>query len=180
MCVLPRSPGCRRGSSKVQNSKVAFIRSFRFGVRCRFCKGILRFRGAKCPKFSRVAPRAGAAMRLTAGAAGFLFNKCYTDSPEGLAEIRENRRKQLRTAVTLLAGERENPCSQYSSCYKCRKTRRLETRRFALSLFIASFHSFFFCLTRQHGRLRERIQDILIAHILRDTQPAPCDKHDRG
>ena len=36
-----------------------------------------------------------------------VFNKCYTDSPENLAEIRENRRKQLRTAVTLFAGERD-------------------------------------------------------------------------
>ena len=44
-------------------------------VRRRLCKGILRFRGAKCPKFSRVAPRAGAAMRLTAGAARFFVQQ---------------------------------------------------------------------------------------------------------
>ena len=30
VCFLPRSPGRRRGGSKVQNSIVAFIRSFRF------------------------------------------------------------------------------------------------------------------------------------------------------
>ena len=44
-------------------------------VRRRLCKGILRFRGAKCPKFSRVAPPAGAAMRLTAGAARFFVQQ---------------------------------------------------------------------------------------------------------
>ena len=59
--------------------------------------------------------------------------------------------------------------SQYSS-YKG-KTRRLETRRFALSLFIASFiHSF---LSHPAARLiAGEVQDILIAHILRDTRHA--------
>ena len=39
------------------------------------CKGFVRFRGRECQKFLRVAPQAGAAMRLAAGAARFFVQQ---------------------------------------------------------------------------------------------------------
>ena len=50
VCFLPHSPQERRGVRKVENSRVAFRRSFRFGMRCRLCKGFVRFRGRECRK----------------------------------------------------------------------------------------------------------------------------------
>ena len=44
VCVLPRSPGRRRGGSKIQKSRVAFIRSFRMRVFCRPLREHVRHR----------------------------------------------------------------------------------------------------------------------------------------
>ena len=44
VCFLPRSPGRRRDGSKVQNSRVAFIRSFRIRAFCRPLREHVRHR----------------------------------------------------------------------------------------------------------------------------------------
>ena len=62
--ILPHSPQARSGVWKVEKSKVAFKRSFRFDVRCSLCKGFVRFSGGKCQKNSGPQGR-----RLKAGAA---------------------------------------------------------------------------------------------------------------
>ena len=47
---LPRSPGRRRGGSKVQNSRVAFKRSFRFGGETSIVQGNFAFSGCQMSK----------------------------------------------------------------------------------------------------------------------------------
>ena len=112
---LPRSPGRRRGGSKVQNSRVAFKRSFRFGGETSIVQGNFAFSGCQMSKiFSGSA--SGRRGHAPHGRRGQVFcstvKKCDSSIPS--AENGLGAGVKLRTAVTLFARVRDNPCTAWT------------------------------------------------------------------
>ena len=107
---LHRSPGRRRGGSKVQKSRVAFKRSFRLVGETSIVQGNFAFSGCQMSKIfsSSASGRRGHAPH---GRRGQVFcstvKKCDSSIPS--AENGLGAGVKLRTAVTLFARVRDNP-----------------------------------------------------------------------